>query len=357
MITLQTPLCKLLGIDYPIIQAGMAGGSTTVELIVNVCNAGGLGSLGAAYMKPEAIRKAIRDIKQQTNRPFAVNLFCVNDVVDQNEDKHEVQKVLNQIGKQLGIAENSIQFQTTDLFEEQFQVLIEENVPIISTAFGVLPSTKMETAKQRGMKVISMVTTVKEAILAENAGVDVIVAQGSEAGGHRSTFDIREYPQGANIGTFSLIPQVVANVNVPVVAAGGIMDGRGLVAALALGAQGVQMGTRFLGATESGIHPLYKRALFESTEDQTVITKNFSGRPARGIKNNFIKEFDESGVKPLSFPVQNAATRTIRDEASKQGNIEYMSLWAGQGLRLMNEENNVATIMKNLLDEASEILN
>lgn len=357
MITLQTPLCKLLDIDYPIIQAGMAGGSTTVELIVNVCNAGGLGSLGAAYMKPEAIRMAIRDIKQQTNRPFAVNLFCVNDVVDQNEDNHEVQKVLNRIGKQLGIAENSIQFQTTDFFEEQFQVLIEENVPIISTAFGVLPATKMETAKQRGIKVISMVTTVKEAILAESAGVDVIVAQGSEAGGHRSTFDIREYPQGANIGTFSIIPQVVANVNIPVVAAGGIMNGKGLVAALALGAQGVQMGTRFLGATESGIHPLYKKALFESTEDQTVITKNFSGRPARGINNKFIKEFDESGVKPLSFPVQNAATRAIRDEASKQGNIEYMSLWAGQGLRLMNEENNVATIMKKLLDEASEILN
>lgn len=357
MITLQTPLCELLGIDYPIIQAGMAGGSTTVELIVNVCSAGGLGSLGAAYMKPEDIRSAIRDIKQQTNRPFAVNLFCVTDIVDLQEDKHDVQNVLNRIGKNLGIQEDSIQFQTTDNFEEQFQVLIEENVPIISTAFGVLPANKMEMAKQRGIKVITMVTTVKEAMSAEKAGVDVIVAQGSEAGGHRSTFDIKEYPQGANIGTFTLIPQVVENVNIPVVAAGGIMDGKGLVAALALGAQGVQMGTRFLGATESGIHPLYKKTLFDCTEDQTVITKSFSGRPARGIKNKFIEEFDESGIKPLSFPIQNTATRTIRNEASKQGNIEYMSLWAGQGLHLMNEENDVETIMKGLLDEARDILN
>ncbi len=358
MITLQTPLCDVLDIKYPIIQAGMAGGSTTVELIANVCNAGGLGSLGAAYMMPDDMRKTIRDIKQQTDRPFAVNLFCVEDIINPNEKKHEheVKEVLISLGKNLGIKEEYIQFQTPDLFNERFQVLIEEEVPIISTAFGILPVDKMEATKQRKIKVISMVTTVKEAMIAEKAGVNVIVAQGNDAGGHRSTFDIKEHPQGANIGTFSLIPQVVENVNIPVVAAGGVMNGRGLVAALALGAQGVQMGTKFLGSKESGIHPLYKKALFDSTEEHTVITKNFSGRPARGIKNKFIEEFDRTGVDPLAYPIQNTATSYIRKEAFKQNQIECMALWAGQGLRLIHHENHAEMIIKELMDEAEKIL-
>ncbi|WP_071394813.1 NAD(P)H-dependent flavin oxidoreductase [Bacillus tuaregi] len=358
MITLDTPLCDGLNIKYPIIQAGMAGGSTTVELIANVCNAGGLGSLGAAYMMPDDIRKAIRNIKQQTDRPFAVNLFCVEDIINQNdkEHEHEVKEVLLSLGENLGITEDHIQFQTPNLFNERFQVLIEEEVPIISTAFGILPVDKMAAAKQRNIKVISMVTTVKEAMIAEKAGVDVIVAQGSDAGGHRSTFDIKEDPMGANIGTFSLIPQVVENVHIPVVAAGGVMNGKGLVAALALGAQGVQLGTKFLGSKESGIHPLYKKALFESTEEQTVLTKNFSGRPARGIKNKFIEEFDRSGVHPLAYPLQNTATSSLRKEAFKQNQIEYMALWAGQGLRFMQHENHAEMIIKELIDEAEEIL-
>ncbi len=358
MITLHTPICDVLNIKYPIIQAGMAGGSTTVELIANVCNAGGLGTLGAGYMMPDDIRKAIRDIKQQTDRPFAVNMFCAKDPINPNEKKreHEVKDVLVSTGKHLGIKEEDIQFHTSDPFDERFQVLIEEEVPIISTAFGILPADKMEAAKKRNIKVISMVTTVKEAMIAERAGVDVIVAQGSDAGGHRSTFDIKEHPQGANIGTFSLIPQVVENVKIPVVAAGGVMNGRGLVAALALGAQGVQMGTKFLGSKESGIHPLYKKALFDSTEEQTVITKNFSGRPARGIKNTFIEEFDDSGVPPLPYPIQNTATSSIRKEASKQNQIEYMSLWAGQGLRFIHQENPAEMIIKELMGEAEKIL-
>lgn len=358
MITLQTPLCEVLNIKYPIIQAGMAGGSTTVELIANVCNAGGLGSLGAAYMMPDDIRKTIKDIRQQTDRPFAVNLFCVEDLNTPSDKKHEneVKEVLISLGKNLSITEDHIQFQTPDLFNERFQVLIEEEVPIISTAFGILPDDKMEAVKQRKIKVISMVTTVKEAVIAEKAGVDVIVAQGSDAGGHRSTFDIKENPQGANIGTFSLIPQVVENVNIPVVAAGGVMNGRGLVAALALGAQGVQVGTKFLGSKESGIHPLYKKALFNSTEEHTVITKNFSGRPARGIKNRFIEEFDRTGVPPLAYPIQNTATSNIRTEAFKQNQVEYMALWAGQGLGLIHHENHAEMIIKEFMDEANNIL-
>ena len=305
MITLQTPLCDVLNIKYPIIQAGMAGGATTVDLIANVSNAGGLGSLGAAYMRPDDIRRTIREIKQRTRSPFCGQFVLYRGYLPPCNTEHEqkVKETLLNIGKHLVIIYEHIQFQTSDLFNKRFQVLIEEEVPIISTAFGILPPDKMKTAKQNNIKVISMVTTVKEAMLAEKAGVDVIVAQGSDAGGDRSTFDINEHLMGANIGTFWLVPQVVEHVNIPVVAAGGVMNGRGLVAALALGAQGVQMGTKFLGSKESGIHPLYKKALFESTEEQTVITKNFSGRPARGIKNKFIEEFDQTDIHPLAYPI------------------------------------------------------
>lgn len=356
MISLNTSLCKLLNIEYPIIQAGMAGGSTTVEMIVNVCNSGALGTLGAAYMPPEEIRKAIQAIKKQTSHPFAVNIFSANDKVKTNENKKEVEDTLLEIGKNLGIEAESITMDAPDLSEERFQVLIDEEVPIISTAFGILPANKMKVVKEKDIKIIAMVTTINEAISAEKAGVDVIVAQGSDAGGHRSTFDIERHPNGANIGTFSLVPQVVENVSIPVVAAGGVMNGKGLVAALALGAEGVQMGTRFLGTTEADIHPLYKKAIFESTEEDTVLTKSFSGRPARGIKNKFIEEFDKSGISPLAFPMQNTATRNIRNEAHKQNKVDYMSLWAGQGLRTMKKETTVAVIIKEVLKEAKNIL-
>jgi nitronate monooxygenase len=352
---LQTELCRALCIDYPIIQAGMAGGPTTVELVANVSNAGALGTLGAAYMKPEEIRHAIREIKTRTVKPFAVNLFCTN-MKDNKKGMEEVQAVLDNFRKELGLSSRTVAVYTEDVFEQQFQVLVEEGVPIISTAFGVLPPDKMEMAKRKGIKVIVMITTVNEAILAEQAGADVIVAQGSDAGGHRSTFDVEAHPNGANIGTFSLVPQVADNVSVPVVAAGGVMDGRGLIAALALGAQGVQLGTRFLTSAESGAPPVYKTALLQSTEESTVITKSFSGRPARGIENKFIREFEQAGIDPLAFPTQNTATSDIRKEAARQNNSEYMSLWAGQGTRLLTSNEQASVIVKNIMEEAQRSL-
>jgi nitronate monooxygenase len=201
-----------------------------------------------------------------------------------------------------------------------------------------------------------MVTTVREAIMAERAGADVIVAQGSDAGGHRSTFDINEHPNGANIGTFSLIPQVVDHVTVPVVAAGGIMDGRGMIAAMALGAGGIQMGTQFLTSKESGIHPLYKEALYKSTEESTVVTKSFSGRPARGIKNEFISQYESFGILPLPFPSQNTLTADIRKAASERSEINYMSLWSGQGTRLLKTDQSAETIIRETLFEMEEVL-
>lgn len=348
-------LCEQLGIKFPLIQAGMAGGATTVELVANVSEAGALGTLGAAYMKPEDIRKSIRKIKEETNKPFAVNLFCTS-MRDDFTNLKEVDSILQVFRGKLGIIQTEEELRTVDTFEEQFQVLLEEEVPIISTAFGLLSPEKVEKLKSHHIKIISMVTTVKEAILAEENGVDSIVAQGSDAGGHRSTFNIEEHPNGANIGTFSLIPQVVDSVNIPVIAAGGIMDGRGMLAAMVLGAQGIQMGTQFLTCKESGIHPAYKNALHTSTEESTVITKSFSGRPARGIKNEYITEFENSGVSPLPFPSQNTITSAIRKAAAEQNNPDFMSLWSGQATRLLKNDQAASEIVEEVIREWKEAL-
>ncbi|WP_245739781.1 NAD(P)H-dependent flavin oxidoreductase [Thermoflavimicrobium dichotomicum] len=352
---LHTPLCNLLGITYPIIQAGMAGGPTTVQMVASVSEAGGLGTLGAAYMAPEEIRQAIRSIRQLTQKPFAVNLFAL-EMKDDFSRITEVQTALRPVYNELDIKSPSQTLQTPNHLTGQIEVLLEEKVPVISSALGIFPDEVIQEAHKQGMLVSTMVTTVEEAIQAAEKGSDFIVAQGSDAGGHRSTFDTTRHPLGANIGTFSLIPQVVDHVPVPVVAAGGIMDGRGLIAALALGAQGVQMGTRFLTAIESGAHPLYQEALLNSSEESTTITTAFTGRPARGLRNAFVEQFEATGIEPLPFPSQHTLTSEIRKAATQQKKPQYMSMWAGQGTRLLKQGQSVQEMIQEIVKEAEDIL-
>lgn len=352
---METEVCRILGITYPVLLAGMAGGPTTPELVAAISEAGGMGTLGAAYMEPEAIRQAIRRIRELTDRPFAVNLFTV-DLTDDTTRIHEMKTVLDPVRERLGIEPGAQAVQTADRFAEQLAVLFEEHVPVISTAFGLLPEEAMKRALDAGVKVLAMATTVEEAIAAERGGVHIVVAQGSDAGGHRGTWDVEKHPLGANIGTFSLVPQVVDAVSIPVVAAGGIMDGRGLAAALMLGASGVQMGTRFLTAAESGAHPAYQRALLDSTEEDTVITRAFSGRPARGVRNAFIEQVESSGVEPLPFPTQNTVTGDIRRAAAVQNDEQYMSLWAGQATRLLTDGEEARLVFERVVSEAQAVL-
>lgn len=355
-VSLDTEICRIFNIRYPIFLAGMAGGPTTVQLVAAVSNAGGLGTLGAAYMDPAAIREAIRRIRQLTDAPFGVNLFS-DHAPDDNTRIGEVQQELNRMRDVLKVPHVSEKPVTTpDLFADQITVLIEEKVPVISTAFGILPESWMRQAQSADIRVVTMVTTVREALLAEQAGCDAIVAQGSEAGGHRGTFDISEHPLGANIGMMALIPQVVDHIKIPVIAAGGIMDGRGVVASLVLGAQGVQMGTRFLTADESGAHDSYQEVLLASTEESSVITKAFSGRPARAVRNPFVQQWEESGLNPLPFPTQNTATRDIRNAAAAQSNPDYMSLWTGQGVRGLTSGQSAEAIVEEIVREAITLL-
>ncbi len=352
---LNTEICSLFNIDYPIVQAGMAGGVTTPELVAAVSNAGGLGTIGAGYMTPDTMKEAIQKVRALTNKPFAVNIFKVKMATSDNRTK-AIQKKYQPIYEDLELVATEENVTATDYYKEQFHLLVKEEVPIISTTFGLPTADEIRLAQTKGIKIITMVTTVEEALEAEQAGVDAVVAQGSEAGGHRGTFELNS-PQGSLVGTMALVPQVVDRVNIPVIAAGGIMDGRGLVASHVLGAQGVQLGSRFLNAIESGANQEYKNALINSTEDSTMITSCFSGRPARAIKNKFIDFHLQHHIKPLDYPIQNQVTNRIRRAAQEQGKSEYLSLWAGQGIRLVKNGLTAEETISEIIDQSREILN
>jgi len=332
---LKTELLNRLGITYPIIQAPMAGGPTTSELVASVSNAGGLGSLGAGYLTPEQLRHTIREIKKQTMFPFAVNLFVPEQPATSSNITTEMNNHLDKYRLDLGIASNTSIPKLSESFEEQVQVVLEEHVPVFSFTFGIPSSDIIQALKEKEMILIGTATTVNEAIALEAAGIDAVVAQGSEAGGHRGSF----LPASADafIGTMALVPQMVDHIALPVIASGGIMDGRGLVASLALGASAVQMGTAFLASTESGAHKAHKQKILSSNEDSTQVTKVYSGKAARGILTDFMRDMSTYGGEIPDYPIQNALTRDIRQAASKTSNPEYMSLWAGQGLRLTKD--------------------
>nr|WP_115303980.1 nitronate monooxygenase [Legionella beliardensis] len=323
-------LLKKIGITYPIIQAPMAGGATTPELVAAVSNAGGLGSLGAGYMSPNDIRQAIKKIRALTTKPFAVNLFIPGPYQVSASKIEKALKDINQCCPELELEISAIVEPYAQPFDKQMKVLIEEKIPIFSYTFGTLSPEWIAQLRKNNTILIGTATTLTEAQLLEESGIDVIVAQGAEAGGHRGTFIGRA--EDALIGLLSLLPQLVDHITIPIIAAGAIMDGRGIMAAIDLGACGVQMGTAFLTCPESGIPEAYKKILLEQQKDNTVLTHVFSGKMARGIRNKFIECMSEKYI--LDYPVQNALTTMMRKKAKEKNNSEFMSLWAGQSANL-----------------------
>ncbi len=336
----KTALSHLLRIRYPIIQAGMAGGPTTPELVAAVSNAGGLGTLGAGYLSPAVIQEGIQRIRRLTDRPFAVNLFIPTEFVMEADSMASMQNFLHSTSP-FGMDDVQHQQdeqhlgQIIESFADQFAVILEERIPVLSFTFGSLSADEIAACKERGICMIGTATTVHEAILLEASGVDAVVAQGSEAGGHRGTF-LHDYMH-ALVGTIALVPQIADCVHIPVIASGGIMDARGIVASLALGASGVQLGTAFLVSRESGAHRAYKTQVMQCKEDQTVITTAFSGKAARGIENVFIRQMQQYAGRIPPYPVQNALTRPLRTQARIASNSNYMSLWAGQAASLAQD--------------------
>ncbi|MHC0035378.1 NAD(P)H-dependent flavin oxidoreductase [Pseudoneobacillus sp. C159] len=348
-----------LQINYPIIQAPMAGGITTPELVAAVSNSGGLGMIGAGYMISNQIRESIKEIRRLTSNPFGINLFVPNEFSFSDDQIILSKKYLQTIREQLNLQQNDgTEIPTYQhilkTFHEQINVVIQESIPVCSFTFGIPALDVIKELKQNNVIMIGTATTVEEAIEMEQVGMDMIVVQGSEAGGHRGNF-IRSV-QESLIGLMSLIPQVTDHVKIPVIAAGGIMDGRGLMASLCLGAKGVQMGTAFLTCVESGAQNVHKEAILHAREDQTVLTRAFSGKSARGIKNKFITDMHSHEESLPDFPIQNTLTQEIRKAAGSQGNPNFMSLWSGQSPRLAKNQT-VEMLMTNMIAEAQKMNN
>ncbi len=349
-------ISSILKIKHPIIQAPMALADSPA-LVAAVSNQGGLGSLGAALFTPEQIHKKIKEIKSLTDKPFAINLFALTTPKKYAEaDTQNAVKALNHFRHKLGIPNiDKIDIKPAASFEEKLSVILEEKIPVFSFTFGILPAELIHKIKSHGISVIGTATTVREAQLLEKNGVDMLVAQGYEAGGHRGTDLNITALADALIGTMALVPQVVDAVNIPVIASGGIMDGRGIVAAFALGATGVQMGTAFLCCPESSIHAMHRKLLLESTDESTRLTTAFTGRMARSLKNAFLVEMEKDNFFIPEFPIQSALVKDIREAAQRQNNPDYMSLWAGQASRLCQNKP-AAQLFNELIAEVKEIL-
>ena len=341
-----TILTTQLALRHPIIQAPLAGGADSPALVAAVCEAGALGSVGATYMTPQQIADTCGAVRSKTSRPFGINLFVPDAPVPEGVHPEAALARVAPFFEELGLPRPEPPATSQRDFDAQLDAALAGGASVFTFTFGMLPAAARDTAKARGLTVGGTATTVDEAMALERAGVDFVVAQGSEAGGHRGTFagpaDDAAFEAGM-IGTLALVPQIVDAVRVPVVASGGIMDGRGIAAALALGAAAAQLGTAFLTCEEAGIPDVYKQAILDAREDQTRITRAFSGRPARGIVNRFMREVEAPWRTPqlavLPFPLQNALTRPLRTAAAKQGRAEFLSLWAGQGTRMARRTN------------------
>lgn len=318
-----------LNIKYPIIQAPMLG-ITTPDMVSAIADEGGLGSLPVGGLSPETSQQLIRKVKAKTQVPFAVNLFT-HDIpaIDLNETD-AMQDFLEGLSEKyyLGYERQDVATFKFHAYKEQIDLLVQEQIPIVSFTFGIPDETSMARLKANGTILIGTATSVKEAVLLEQCGVDMITAQGIEAGGHRGTF-LEEGPL-PQVGTLSLVAQICKAVQIPVIAAGGIYDGSTINAAAALGAAGVQIGSAFLASDESLAIPAFKQALQHISETDTLLTRSFSGRWARGIRNQFMEAVEVAGIRIPVYPVQNSLTTSLRAYAQKKDNINFTNLWAGQ---------------------------
>ena len=329
-------LLKLFDIELPIIQAPMAGANGSA-MAIEVCNAGGLGSLPCAMLDVAKVRTEVQAIRDGTNRPFNLNFFCHTPAVADPEGDAHWKRRLENYYKELGLDPNaSAPAVNREPFNDDMCRIVEETRPeIVSFHFGLPEKSLLDRVRAAGCTIVSSATTVAEARWLEVNGCDAIIAQGNEAGGHRGMFlsdEIATQP-----GTFALIPQVVDAVNVPVIAAGGIGDGRGIAAAFALGASMAQIGTAYLFTPESLITDLHRSALNTEDNDQTMLTNVFSGRPARGLVNRIMREVGPISDHAPAFPTAGGALAPLKAKAEAAGSADFSSLWSGQSAKLCKE--------------------
>ena len=352
---MKPDLLRTLGIKYPIIQAPMGGGPGTPALAAAVSNAGALGSLAGGYLTPGQITDDIEHARKLTEGPLNINLFAGGYHREIDRDPSPILDLIGGIHDSLRLPPPALPVIGRDPFPDQVSAVLKARPRVFSFTFGIPPAETMERLRAEGVLTLGTATTLEEAEMLEDSGVNGIVAQGAEAGAHRGTFagpfDL------AMIPTLDLVKQISSRIATPVIASGGIMTGAAIAGALQAGASAVQLGTAFLACPEAGTSEPYRNALLSCTTDRTVVTRAYSGRAARGVRNTFIDLVGEREELILPFPIQNSLTRPMRAAAAKANNAEYLSLWAGTGvarIRSMPAGELVQTLMEELGDAAAE---
>lgn len=331
----QTRVSRRLGLALPIVQGPFGGGLSSVALVAAVSEAGGLGSFGVHHLGGAAIEEVARAIRARTSGPFALNLWLPHreaGVAEPGEAEFEAgRQALRPWFEALGVPLPERPARVLPDFAEQMEAVLRARPAVFSFVYGVPPAEVLERCREREILTIGTATHPDEAIALERAGVDLVVASGFEAGGHRVSFLRR--PEDSLLGSLALIPQVVDAVSVPVIAAGGIADGRGIAAALTLGAEAVQIGTAFLACEESGTSALHRDRLFGAEARDTALTRVYSGRLARGIRNRLMEEGENLAHAP--YPLQGWLTGPLKQAALEAGRADLIPLWCGQAAPLL----------------------
>lgn len=347
-------LLELFGIELPIIQAPMAG-ATTVAMVVAASNAGGLGSLPSAQFGVEQLRDALRQVRDATSKPINVNFFCHATPDDNEAAQTRWRAILAPYFIELGLDPSTPTSGAGRApFDHMFCEVVEEFRPnVVSFHFGLPETSLVDRVRATGAKVVSSATTVEEAVWLETNGVDAVIAMGFEAGGHRGNFLTDD--MSTQVGTMALVPQIVDAISVPVIAAGGISDGRGVAAGLMLGASAVQVGTAYLYCPEAKIPAVHAAALDGATDNSTAITNVFTGRPARGVLNRIMRELGPLSKSVPPFPTAGAALAAVRAKAEASGRDDFTNLWSGQAARLA-ERLPAGELTRRLFDHALAVL-
>jgi nitronate monooxygenase len=341
-----TDLSKRFHLKIPLVVAPMSGGPSTPELVSESCNSGALGSLGLAYLSPKQISLAIDQTREKTSKPFLVNLFTpMPEISPSREQIAEAIGSTLSYRKELKLPEPVVCAPFHPDFDQQFEAVMRAKPAAFGFIFGILDSAYLQECRKQQIVTFGTATTLEEGIALEESGVDVVIAQGTEAGGHRGIFNPSASEPGIRI--LDLTRSLVKKIKIPIVSAGGIMDAKGILSVLSAGAQAAQMGTAFLLCREAGTPKPYRKALQEY--QATELTRVFSGRIARGLPNRFMKEM--KGKSFLPFPAQNSFTRDIRNKSVEIGSADFLSLWAGEGVKSIRADLSAHQLIEQLTRE------
>ncbi|MCL9807421.1 nitronate monooxygenase [Flavobacterium amniphilum] len=348
----DTRVKKILGIDYPILQGPFGGKLSTVKLLSKVSNMGGLGGYGAYTLTPQEIHELDKEIKTATDKPYNINLWVSDTDAPESgiTDEHfgKTKQLLKPYFDEAAIPFPYKPSAFKSRFENQVEVVLEARPKVFSFVFGVPSQTILEDCRKKGIKTVGAATTLDEAIFLENAGVDMIIASGFESGGHRPSF--LNTPEASTVGTFVLIQLIREKVKIPIIAAGGIADGRGVAAALLLGAEAAQIGTAFLACDESGALPIHREMLFSEASRNTMLSRAFTGRLGRGIATRLAKEITGKENQLLPFPLQTTLMSSLRTAALDQQKWDMILFWSGQIAPILKHKK-AEVLMKSIIEE------